>query len=67
MDQIKALNLLNVYINDLTYSGKLTKNNIEDAKNEQQKILTEINSIKKGIDDIIGGVDDISLQLGKNV
>lgn len=66
-DQMSALNLLNNYIKDLTDSGKLSKNNIDDAKNEQEKILTEINSIKKGIDDIIGGVDDISLQLGKNV
>ena len=41
----------------------LSKNNIDDAKNEQQKILTEINSIKSGIDDIMGGVDDISLHL----
>ena len=66
-DQMSALTLLNTYIKDLTISGSLSKNNIQDAKNEQQKILTEINSIKKGIDDIIGGVDDISLQLGKNV
>ena len=66
-DQMSALTLLNSYIKDLTISGSLSKNNIEDAKNEQVKILTEINSIKKGIDDIIGGVDDISLQLGKNV
>ncbi len=65
-DQMSALNLLNNYIKDLTDSGKLSKNNIDDAKNEQEKILTEINSIKKGIDEIIGGVDDISLQIGKN-
>lgn len=65
-DQMSALSMLNTYIKDLTVSGNLSKNNIDDAKNEQQKILTEINSIKKGIDDIIGGVDDISLQLGKN-
>ena len=66
-DQMSALTRLNGYIKDLTTSGTLSKNTIEDAKNEQVKILTEINSIKKGIDDIIGGVDDISLQLGKNV
>jgi hypothetical protein len=66
-DQMSALNLLNNYIKDLTVSGKLSKNNIDDAKNEQEKILTEINSIKKGIDDIIKGADDISLQIGKNV
>ena len=63
-DQMTALSLLNNYIKDLTVSGKLSKNNVDDAKNEQQKILTEINSIKRGIDDIMGGVDDITLQIG---
>ena len=62
-DQMSALSMLNTYIKDLTVSGNLSKNNIDDAKNEQQKILTEINSIKSGIDDIMGGVDDISLHL----
>jgi DNA repair exonuclease SbcCD ATPase subunit len=52
-DQMSALTLLNGYIKDLTVSGTLSKNNVQDAKNEQQKILTEINSIKKGIDEII--------------
>jgi DNA repair exonuclease SbcCD ATPase subunit len=60
-DQMSALSMLNTYIKDLTVSGNLSKNNIDDAKNEQQKILTEINSIKNGIDDIIKGADDISL------
>jgi len=63
-EQMSALSLLNNYIKDLTVSGKLSKNNVDDAKNEQQKILTEINSIKNGIDDIMGGVDDITLQIG---
>ena len=61
-DQMSALSMLNTYIKDLTVSGTLSKNNIDDAKNEQQKILTEINSIKNGIDDIIKGADGISLQ-----
>ena len=61
-DQMSALSMLNTYIKDLTVSGNLSKNNIDDAKNEQQKILTEINSIKNGIDDIIKGADGISLQ-----
>ena len=59
-DQMSALTMLNGYIKDLTVSGTLSKNNIEDAKNEQQKILTEINSIKKGIDDIIKETDNIN-------
>ena len=59
-DQMSALTLLNGYIKDLTISGTLSKNNIQDAKNEQQKILTEINSIKKGIDDIIKETGNIN-------
>ena len=57
-DQMSALTLLNGYIKDLTISNSLSKNNIQDAKNEQEKILTEINSIKKGLDDIITGMND---------
>ena len=59
-DQMSALTMLNGYIKDLTTSGTLSKNNIEDAKNEQEKILTEINSIKKGIDDIIKETGNIN-------
>ena len=52
-DQIKALEILNKYIHDLTISGKLTKHNIDDANFEQEKIFREIKSIRKGLDDII--------------
>jgi DNA repair exonuclease SbcCD ATPase subunit len=59
-DQMSALTMLNGYIKDLTISGTLSKNNIQDAKNEQNKILTEINSIKKGIDEIIKETGNIN-------
>jgi hypothetical protein len=52
-DQIKALEVLNSYIRDLTTSGKLTKHNIDDANFEQERILREIKSIRKGLDSII--------------
>jgi protein-tyrosine phosphatase len=52
-DQIKALEILNKYIQDLTESSNLTKYNIEDAKEEQRKILQEIKMIKKGLDFIM--------------
>lgn len=52
-DQIKALEILDSYINDLTMTGKLTKCNMEDAKEEQKKILKELNSIKNSLDNII--------------
>lgn len=57
-DQITALHLLDNYINDLSRSGNLSKHNIEDAKVEQRKIIHEINSIKKGLDGIISGLDE---------
>lgn len=58
-DQIKALKLLDEYIKDLTLSGKLTKHNIEDAKEEQMKILSEVSSIKESLDEIINDTEDL--------
>ena len=52
-DQIKALELLNGYIHDLTRSGQLSTHNIEDAKSEQRKILKEVRAIQKGLDSIM--------------
>ena len=67
-DQMDALDLLNKYIHDLTVSGKLSKNNVEDAKYEQKKILSEIKSIKHNLDNIIKDTDDIGSILNeKNV
>ena len=63
MEQIDALNLLNNYINDLTTSGKLSKNNIDDANYEQERIMKEINKIKKGLNNIIKDTNDISSTL----
>jgi len=59
MDQMKALQILNEYINNLTLSGKLTKHNIEDAKEEQIKILNEMKTIKKSLDSIMNNTKDI--------
>jgi hypothetical protein len=53
-EQIDAMQLLNKYINDLTVSGELSKQNMVDAKQEQQKILDEIDTIKQNLDSIIG-------------
>ncbi len=59
LDQIRALEVLDEYIKDLTLSGKLTKHNIEDAKEEQNKILKEVNSIKKTLDSIINDTKEL--------
>jgi len=64
-DQIKALNLINDYIKNLTISGELSKQNMNDAKQEQKKILNEIKSIKKTIDFAITDTDSIQQTLIK--
>ena len=51
-EQIRALELLNQYIEDLSVSGKLSKHNIKDSVYEQKKILSEIKKIKKSLDEI---------------
>jgi hypothetical protein len=58
-DQIKALEVLDEYMKQLTIYGKLTKHNIEDAKQEQRKILKELDLIKGNLDSIITDTDDI--------
>jgi hypothetical protein len=64
-DQIRALKVLDEYIKDLTLSGKLTKYNIEDAKEEQFKILNEVKSIKENLDSIIDNTKDVENILNK--
>lgn len=66
-DQIRALQILDNYIKDLCNSGKLTKYNLEDAKEEQKKIVRELNSIKANIDNIIGDTKDVQEILNKKV
>lgn len=62
-NQIKALQLLENYISDLTKSGSLTKHNIEDAKEEQKKILREMKQIKSSLDIIINDTDYVNSTL----
>ena len=52
-EQIQALELLNKYVQDLNTTNQMSKYNIKDAKAEQQKIMTEIETIKKGLDEIM--------------
>ena len=59
-EQMDALDLLNKYINDLTISGKLSKHNIEDAKYEQKKIVSELKTIKQNLDNIIKDTNDVT-------
>ena len=62
-DQIKALELINEYIKNLTISGQLSNQNIKDAKEEQRKILMEMKSIKSSLDYIINDTNDMQKTL----
>jgi len=64
-DQIKALELLNNYIDELTISGNLSKQNLADSKHEQRKIMKELNLIKSNLDSIIENTDIITNNLKK--
>ena len=50
---MRALKMLNQYIDDLNESTQLSKQNMIDAKKEQKKILNEINVIQHNLDEII--------------
>jgi hypothetical protein len=62
-DQIKALQMLNIYLHDLNRSGQLSEHNIQDAKIEQQKIVKELKSIKHGLDKIMSDSSEINNSL----
>ena len=59
-EQINSFKVINDYINNLTISGKLSKYDIEDAKEEQLKILNEIKNIRHNLDDIIKDTNNLS-------
>ena len=52
-DQIKAMKILNQYIEDIKVSGKLTEHDIEETRKEQQEILNEIDTIKNSLNELI--------------
>lgn len=52
-EQLTALDMLNKYIESLIQTEKLTSENIEDAKKEQQKIAHEVKKIKKNLDSFL--------------
>ncbi len=52
-DQINALEMLDKYISGITQDGSLSKNNIDDAKYEQKRILKELREIRKNLDKIL--------------
>ena len=52
-DQIKSMQFLNQYIDDLMVSGKLTEHDIVNSKKEKQEIMSELDKIKKDLDGLM--------------
>ena len=53
-DQVKALKMLDEYIHGITKD--LSKNNADDAKYEQKRIMRELKEIQKSLDTITDNI-----------
>lgn len=62
-DQMAALNLLKEYVQDLTTSGSLTRNNIKDAEMEQENLLREVKAIKASLDSLVNKTKELETDL----
>jgi len=52
-DQMKTLNYLNDYIQDIMVNSKLTDQDILETNQEKKRILNEIKNIRKSLEEII--------------
>ena len=52
-DQIQALELINKYVTDLKSTEQISTQSIEEAKNDQIKIMNEIKSIRQNLEGIV--------------
>lgn len=52
-EQIRSMQLLDQYLNDIIVSGKMTQRDILQSKQDQHEILSEIDKIKKDLDSIL--------------
>ena len=52
-EQIQALELIHKYINDLKSTEQISTQNIEDSKNDQLKIMNEIQSIRQNLEGMV--------------
>ena len=52
-DQVKAMQILDDYVKDIIFSNKLTENDLQNAKREQQQILDQLDVLKRELDTLI--------------
>jgi len=65
-DQIRAMNYLNQYIDEIIVNGKLTDIDLENAKLEQDELIQEMAQIKGGLDEIIQLQEDATDESNSN-
>ena len=59
--QVQAMSLINKYIDNIIVDGKLTDEDIQKSRRDQNRILEEIDHIKRGIDKLIKKEEDSSI------
>lgn len=65
-DQIRAMNYLKQYVDEIMVSGKLTDTDLENAKLEQDELIQEMAQIKGGLDEIIQLQEDATDESNSN-
>ena len=65
-DQIKAMNYLKQYIDEIIVDGNLTDVDLENAKMEQDELIQEMDNIKGKLDEIIELQTDASDESNSN-
>ena len=65
-DQIKAMNYLKQYIDEIIVDGKLTDVDLENAKMDQDELIQEMDNIKSKLDEIIELQTDASDESNSN-
>lgn len=58
--QVQAMSLINMYIDNIIVDGKLSDEDLQKSHQDQERILDEIGSIKKGIDKLMDRGDETS-------
>ena len=58
-DQIRSMEIIKQYLNDIIVSGNFAKTDIIQAKKEQKAILGEINNIRENLYEIMNQTDNL--------
>jgi hypothetical protein len=58
-DQIRSMEIIKQYLNDIIVSGKLTNKDIYQAKKQQKDILGEIGTIKNNLNEIMSQTENL--------